>query len=113
FGAPTSADGVVTVVAANLNSAVSALYSRSASGTWTFGGVTSTNRTNGEIGVAAPLGDGGAALVLGSGGQLRTGTIAGAAFTDTATLADRDFVGYVHDAYPAADSVDLVIRQRA
>lgn len=112
FGAPTVNNGTVTVIASNLNSAVGALYSRSASGAWTFVSTTSTNSTNGENGLAVPHADGDAVVVLGSGGHLRTGAFDGDEFTDTQTLAARDVVGYVHGAHPAVDAVDLVVRQR-
>lgn len=112
LGAPMTADGVVTAVGSNANSAVSALFTRSASGAWTFGGTTTKNQASGEVGVAVPSGDGTAAVLLGGNGYLRTGTFSGGAFSEGVTLADRQFLDLVNDVFPGEEGVELVLRQR-
>lgn len=121
FGAPTTANGVVTVVAANANSALSALFTRSTSGAWSFTGTTSANQASGGTGMAVPLGAGSggaesggdstAAVLLGSGGYLRAGTFANGSYRDGATLANRQFLDLVNDAFPDPRGIDLVLRK--
>ncbi|HEU4848964.1 MAG TPA: hypothetical protein VFS93_00985 [Terrimesophilobacter sp.] len=121
FGAPSTAGGVVTVVAANANAAISALFTRSASGAWSFTGTTSANEASGGSGMAVPLGDAAgtaidgdttAAVLLGSDGYLRAGTFAGSSYRGGATLAGRQFLALVNDAFPGPEGIDLVLRKR-
>lgn len=113
LGAPATVGGVVTAISSNNNSAVSALYTRSASGVWSFNGTTSVNATNGEVGYAVlHPGSDAIATILGSGGHLRAGVFVGSSYSDVTTFADRDFVATASDAYPDGDGVDLVLRQR-
>lgn len=122
FGAPAAADGVVTVVAGNANAAISALFTRSASGAWSFTGTTSANQASGGAGMAVSLGEGfgadgtrgdaTAAVLLGSGGYLRAGAFAGGSYRDGAILANRQFLALVNDAFPGPEGIDLVLRKR-
>jgi hypothetical protein len=111
LGAPTTADGVVTAVGSNANSAVSALFTRSASGAWTFGGTTTKNQASGEVGIAAPAGEGSAAVLVGGNGYLRTGSFSDGSFSEGVTLADREFLAVVNDVFPGEDRVEFVLRQ--
>lgn len=114
LGPPAVVGGVVTAISGNNNSAVSALYTRSASGAWSFNGTTSINETNGETGYAVlHPGSDTVATILGSGGHLRAGAFVGSGYSDVTTFAARDFVATASDAYPDGDSVDIVLRQRS
>ena len=110
FGAPSVNDGFVTVVAANQNSGVSALYRRSAAGSWTFGGTTSANESSGGGGMAIRSGSD-AIVLLGASGYLRTGTFSTIGYADSATLAHREFTNFISDIHGAADRELFVLRK--
>lgn len=88
LGAPgVAADGTVAVVSANDNSQASAVFTRSPAGAWAYAGETGTNTASGERGDALPV-PGGVLGVVGSGGALRAGILAGT-WADRQVFAER------------------------